>query len=183
MSGSLAWLSAAPRHQSHIGDERAAVIAPAVEALIRNAKTLDLRLPATFLTFVESPDLHTRVRSPTGCFIDISARPVPSTAGGYLVRFLADSQGCLFWYLYLPPGSADHGVVVSDSFFGPPEEQWQEPAPNPEIEFVAESFEVFLWRFWLEAEIWYAAYLEKTRIPAAGQEYVRQYLERCSRAG
>jgi len=183
LTGSLAWLSAAPRQKSHIGEERAAGIAPAVESLLRNAAALDLRLPASFLTFVGSPDLHSRVRSPTDCFIDVSASAVPSPEGGYLVRFLADSQGCLFWYLYLQPGSADHGVVVSDSFVGPPEEQWEEPDPNPEIEFVAESFEVFLWRSWLESEIWYAAYLEKRPIPAAGEEYVRQYLERHSRAG
>jgi hypothetical protein len=31
-----------------------------------------------------------------------------SHGDGYLVGFLADSQGCLFWYLYLTADGADH---------------------------------------------------------------------------
>jgi hypothetical protein len=183
LNGTLAWLAEAPHRPSHVGQERLAAIAPALAALRQSVVGLDLRLPVAFEAFVESPHLHARVRSPTDCFIDISARAVPSPAGGYLARFMADSQGCLFWYLYLRPGSPDPGVVVSDSFFGPPEEQWEEPNPNPEIEFVAESFEVFLWRFWLESEIWFAAYLEKKSIPETGKAYVQEYLERHRRAG
>jgi hypothetical protein len=87
---------------------------------------------------------------------------------GYLVRFLADSQGCIFWYLYMTSDGGDHAVVASPGFYGTELEGWQDEKPNPdEIVFSAGSFEEFLCRFWLENEIRFSAY-EKTTLPNAG---------------
>lgn len=95
--------------------------------------------------------------------------------GGYLVRFLADSQGCLFWYLYLTADGSDHAVVASPGFYGTEAEEWQEEPPDPgEIAFSAESFEGFMCRFWLENEIWFAGY-EETPISDACHQYIERY--------
>lgn len=40
-----------------------------------------------------------------------------------------------------------------------------------EIAYCAESF---LWRFWLENEIWYAAF-QDTAMPDVGREYIARY--------
>jgi len=45
-----------------------------------------------------------------------------------------------------------------------------------ELAFCAESFETFVCRFWLENEIWFAAF-EGAPMLAAGVQYIKQYLE------
>ena len=92
-----------------------------------------------------------------------------------MIRFLADSQGCVFWYLYLTSDGADHAVVSSPGFYGADVEQWQEDPPDPsEIVFCAESFEEFICRFWLENEIWFVGY-ENTPMPEIGRQYIERY--------
>ena len=71
--------------------------------------------------------MQARIRSTTDCFIDICSEAVQAPiGGGFLVRFLADSQCCLFWYLYLTANGSDHAVVASHGFYGTEAEQWQE---------------------------------------------------------
>jgi hypothetical protein len=109
-------------------------------------------------------------------FLDVSTEYVSSPlADGFLVRFLADSQGCIFWYLYQRPDSSDHCVVASQGFYGAPSEQWQDYAADPsQVVFVEQSFEAFVCRFWLENEIWFSGYAKSKLIPE-GQQYLAQY--------
>jgi hypothetical protein len=96
-------------------------------------------------------------------------------ADGYLVRFLADSQGCVFWYLFITPAGADLAVVSSPGFYGAEEEGWPYEAPNPsDLVFCEESFEAFLCRFWLENEICFSQY-QKTPMPEPAKNYLEQY--------
>jgi hypothetical protein len=122
------------------------------------------------------PSLQHRVRSNTDCCLHLCPAAVPSPVGdGHLVRFLNDSQGCLFWYLYLADRGSDHAVVSSPGFYGTQDEQWQEEEPDPsELAFCAESFEAFCCRFWLENEIWFAEY-DGEPIPAPGITYIEHY--------
>src|SRR5262249_44662637 len=126
--------------------------------------------------FMATPSLHQKIRSNTDCFLDFCCCPIRSPVGdGYLIRFLADSQGCIFWYLYVTTTGTDHAVVSSPCFFGTEAEQWQEEPPNPsELVFSAESFEAFICRFWLENEIWFSEW-KKTPMPRVGKEYIEQY--------
>ncbi len=176
MRGDFAWLASAPVHEHSIRDEKAAENAAAISSLRESASRLGIRLPAAFTKFVETPELQQRVRSNTDCFLDVCSEPIHSPIGdGWLVRFLADSQGCIFWYLYLTPDGSDHAVVSSPGFYGTEAEQWQEEPPDPgEIVYCAESFEAFLCRFWLENEIWFAEW-KKTPMPEVGQEYIERY--------
>jgi hypothetical protein len=176
LRGDFGWLTAAPAHEEHIGREQATKNARALERLRVSVARHGLRLPRAFTTYFENPALHQRVRSSTDCFLDLCSEPVPSPLGdGYLVRFLADSQGCLFWYLYLPPVGKGHAVLSSTAFFGTAEEQWQDDLEHEsEISFVAESFELFMWRFWIENEIWFAGW-QNTPLSDAALDYVEGY--------
>jgi len=176
MRGDFAWLAATSEIDQHIDQEKAAENIQALPRLRESLNRLDLKLPESFTTFMESPDLHARIRSSTDCFLDLCPEAVLSPiGGGYLIRFLADSQSCIFWYLYLTADSSDHAVVASPGFYGTVDEQWQEEPPDPgEIVFSAESFEAFMCRFWLENEIWFAGF-EETPMLNACQEYIERY--------
>lgn len=178
LHGNFDWLSSVPKQKrGGIGNEKHAENARSLVALMEATERLSLPLPEAFMMFMATPSLHQQIRSNTDCFIDLCPSPVPSpVGGGYLVRFLADSQGCIFWYLYLTPNGSDHAVVSSGDFYGVEAELWEgmeEPDPA-EIAFAEESFERFMCRFWLENEIWYANW-QKTPLPAAGRAYIEQY--------
>lgn len=175
-SESFDWLATAQPHAAHIGLVKAIENAQALADLHKILEGLALCLPPEFVKFMETPALQERIRSNTDCFLDLCPEPVRSPLGeGYLIRFLADSQGCLFWYLYLTENGKDHAVVSSPGFYGIEQELWSDEQPNPlDIVFSAESFEIFLWRFWLENEIWYADY-EGTAMPETGNIYIEQY--------
>jgi hypothetical protein len=176
LRGNFAWLAAAKTHAHSIGDEKAADNAQAILLLKESAALAEVWLPEPFVKFLETPALHRRIRSNTDCYIDLCPELIQSpVGGGHLVRFLADSQGCVFWYLYLPSARGDHAVVSSPDFYGTETEQWQDDPPDPaSIAFCAVSFEEFLCRFWLENEIWFAGY-EKTAISDAGRDYIKRY--------
>lgn len=177
MSGDLSWLAAQPvQEEWSIGAEPVAVL----PALLSACERLGVSLPPAFLMFMRTPVLQRRIRSCTACFVDVDAGPVRSPVGdGYLVRFLADQQGCLFWYMYLTADGRDHAVVCSANFYGFADASQggddSDDEPDP-IVFCGESFETFLCRYWLENEIWFAD-KEKTAMPDVGAEYIRQYQE------
>lgn len=152
--------------------------ADCIPAALARLRSGDLALPDSFVGFFASAALQDKIRSTTGCFLDLS----PAAARieqGHLIRFLSDHQGCWFWYLFLAPGG-EHAVVASPGFYGAPEEDWGGPEPDPrEIVFCAQSFSVFLRRFWLENEIAFARCLERRMqpLPPAAEAYVAAYRE------
>jgi hypothetical protein len=176
MHGDFAWLATAPAHSRNIGRAQAAENDKVFPLLRESSARLGLRLPEAFTKFMEAPALHHRIRSNTDCFLDLCPEPVRSPiGGGYLIRFLADSQGCIFWYLYQTPVGSDHAVVASSGFYGSDAElRHRKPQDRTEIVFCAESFEAFMCRFWLENEIWYAS-VKKTPMPEVGREYIQRY--------
>ncbi len=176
MRGDFAWLRGQPSRTDNIAREKSTANAKALSAVPQEAAARGLTLPPEFVEFFRSPELQHRVRSCTDCFLDLSPVFVPSpVADGFLLRFLADSQGCIFWYLYLLPGNSGPCVIASPDFFGAEAEQWQEEPPDPnQIIFCEESFERFLCRFWLENEIWYCDY-EKRPLFAEVRRYLESY--------
>ncbi len=177
MRGDFDWLASAPEHAGHsIAVVQAAENAVALARLRKASVRLGVNLPEAFTRFMESPRLQQRVRSNTDCFLDLCPEPVRLPIGpGLLVRFLADSQACMFWYLYLTPDGSDHAVVSSSGFYGTEGERGEVKLPDPaKIVYCAESFEAFMCRFWLENEIWYVGW-KKTPMPDVGQEYIERY--------
>jgi hypothetical protein len=179
MRGGFEWLADAAPHNSHIGREKPAENQSSLKALRESATRLGVTLPESFLTFMGTPALQAKIRSTTDCFLDLCPALVRSPIGdGWLARFLADSQGCIFWYLFMIADGTDHAVVSSPGFYGTAGETWQEEEPDPnEIVFSEESFESFLCRFWLENEICFSKY-NGTPMPAAGRTYLDRYRQR-----
>jgi hypothetical protein len=176
LRGDFGWLRDRPPLGGHVGEERSLKNEVSLPRLITDAAARGVELPSEFVAFFRSPELWQRLRSCTDCFLDLSPVCVASPlADGFLVRFLADSQGCVFWYLYQRPGSADHCVVASTDFYGAEAEAWQDAPPDPaNLVFAEESFEAFLCRFWLENEIWFCGYEERPMF-AEGQRYIDAY--------
>ncbi|MBN1174180.1 MAG: hypothetical protein JXA67_18560 [Micromonosporaceae bacterium] len=176
MTGDLAWLAEQPMH-----DEWCVGTKPVAElpTLLGACERLGLSLPPAFLIFMRTPDLQRRVRSCTACFIDVDVAPVRAPAGdGYLLRFLADQQGCLFWYLYLTADGSDHAVVCSGDEYDSTSDGDEDGHDNDpdEIAFCGESFETFLCRYWLENEIGFANDDEAV-MPDGAAEYISRYRE------
>src|SRR5262249_23903747 len=120
LRGDFDWLASQSDQDEHsIGDERAADNVIAIKQLRAASDKMGVCLPHAFVKFMATPSLHQKIRSNTDCFLDFCCCPIRSPVGdGYLIRFLADSQGCIFWYLYVTTTGTDHAVVSSPCFFG-----------------------------------------------------------------
>ena len=80
-----------------------------------------------------------------------------------------------------------YAVLSSNDFYGAPLEEeawygddWDGAACGralQDLSFAAESFEAFMCRFWIENEIWYAAYEGSELLPEC-RRYVEQYRKR-----
>jgi len=184
LSGDFAWLATAPAQRHNIRKKYGAEIPNALKFLRDSSKQLGVPLPEPFTKFLETPALQERISSATDCYLDLCPELIRSPlGGGWLVHFLADSQGCMFWYLYLTADGSDHAVVSAPDFYSTPvewsegaeDEEWEEEEPDPAaIAFCAESFEAFLCRFWLENEIVFAD-CRKAPMPEACRQYIEAY--------
>jgi hypothetical protein len=156
----------------------------ALVALPAATAAAGLQLPDSFVRFFSDGALAERIRSNTDSFVDVSPGLAQAPTGdGHFVRFLSDSQGCLFWFLYLAP-NGDHAVLSSKDFYGSAEEEDEyyggdeddmERRKPDSVSFAAESFEEFMCRFWLENEIWHAG-AEGREMTAEGKRYIKAYL-------
>jgi hypothetical protein len=139
---------------------------------------LGLKLPESFVKFLASSELRSRVRSATDCYFEMPDKiaEYPPGRRRYLISFLSDSQGCLYWYLYVAADSDEHCVVVSDVEFG---SDWDGDAADSDdaggrVSFCAPTFEAFIYRFWIENEIWFALD-DKRALTEEQQKYVSHY--------
>jgi hypothetical protein len=153
------------KYQSNEPEE----IDEAMRAILRQAKSLHLSLPPEFIKLMRSEELQSQIPSCTACYFDLSAEIIPcplSNDEGYLIRFMNDQQNVLLWYLYIRPDGG-HCVVVSPIPFDNAEARGQlnDYVILNNTFFCAESFEEFVYRFWLENEIWFAMEDETTLTP------------------
>ncbi|THV24527.1 hypothetical protein [Glycomyces paridis] len=169
MDGDFAWLARQPAQEEWA--IRQDVREP-LAALTSVCEREGVPLPEPFARFMGSPDLQDRIRSTTACYLDLDAGTVPVPGGGRLIRFLADQQGCLFWYLFVTEDGADHAVVCTPEYLD--SEEATEVEGGEAICFCAESFEAFLCRYWLENEIWFATE-DGTPMPEVGPAYIERY--------
>src|SRR6266487_5506998 len=126
-------------------------------------------LPESFINFMNSTELHKRIRSCTDCYLDVADYAVKTTGSieGYLLHFLSDSQWVGHWYIHTDP-RGNHFIVTSLHAYGFAfEEENGNPAATginiqeEDIWFCAPSFTEFIYRFWLENEIWFALAKDK----------------------
>lgn len=171
LSGDFAWLREQEPHEQWAitSDGTAERDLPLLRAACEPGGPV---LPESFVRFMADPELHQRVRSSTACYLDLDVGPVPSPTGkGVLVRFLADQQGCLFWYLYVTADGTQHAVVCTDDRYAYDTEPLM---GSGVIEFCAESFEAFICRYWLENEIFFAGD-DEDEMPSVAAEYIERY--------
>jgi hypothetical protein len=131
----------------------------ALDAL--RAVLTDTPAPTALVTMATRPHLQRRMRSFTGCYLDLADRAVPVAGGGLLVHFLSDQQWIRHW-LVLVDGNASAPVLSSAEPIGfdLPGDDWREPLPavvpfdgSVDLTVAADSLEEFLFRFWIENEI------------------------------
>ena len=141
-----------------------------LEQLEAEADSLNIALPASFVRFMGDSELVFRMRSCTDCYFTVPRRILASGAGdaGYFLRFLSDSQDCGYWHLWLAT-SDDHCVVCSDD-----DADSGQPGQS---RFVAPDFESFIYRMWVENELWFRL-TEKQPLTALMQEYADHYRHR-----
>jgi hypothetical protein len=155
----------------------------------RLAQESHLKLPGSFARFMSLPELQSRVRSCTDCYLDPGERIVQTIGAipGNLVHFLSDSQSCAHWYLHVLP-NGDAAVLESEDLYCYKIENsdWIEnPACRLEridvsglnFAYCAPSFSDFLYRFWIENEIWYALMQDGTtrRLKPLELKYLSHY--------
>lgn len=165
LDGGLEWLRAQEPVDDSLGESRAGDPKPARQATSEELGALlaarPVPLPASFETFIRSQECRSRIRSATACYLDLGDFAIPSRDGGLLIHFLSDQQWALHWLLYAGPGSSE-AVVVTDVPFGfnPDDESPREFASDfdpasANAAVCAETFSEFLYRFWIENEIWF----------------------------
>jgi uncharacterized protein (TIGR02996 family) len=157
-----------------------------------------VRLPEPFVTFMSDPALQTTFRSVTDCTYTLPdeyspIRADPSGDGTHVV-FYRDSQDCLLWDLYVH-ASGGHCVIARwPDYFDPdpPEPDDDEPPyTGPRAWFVAPSFEAFVYRVWVENQVWYIEHADSLRrrgetpptITPAIQAYMGHYRNRQDEGG
>ena len=157
--GQLNWLAGTPTHDEWtIGERQAARLPSQLESVVASAQENGIALPAVFVDFIRAPELHQHVRSVTDDYLKLPTR-VLGFGGGYLVRFLADQQGCAYWYLYLNSNGSDHCVVMSYELFDLDQMDYEvEEIEARDFFFVAESFERFMCQYWISHEVRFARY-------------------------
>jgi len=140
-----------------------------------------LTLPSAFTTFLRSPDLPRRLRSVTACYVELSDAPVSVLAPepGWLIHFLSDQQYCLHWNLFVG-ADGSHCVLCSFDAYGIAFEENATASFRPldltkeKVWVCTPSFSEFLYRYWLETEIWFALTEEKP-LTMPQQVYLEHY--------
>lgn len=178
LRGEFQWLTGAtPAQQAIIDIHRQTPPEQASRALgvlLASAQRLRLTLPPAFVKFMSAPALQDQIPSCTACYFDLSEQILSSPAedGGYLIRFLNDQQGVLFWYLYLTATGQEGVLVSSIAFDSESLAGVSREAILRSTGFCAESFEAFLYRFWLENTLWFAL-SEGQALTEAHQRYLQ----------
>lgn len=145
----------------------------------QQASIRKLVLPSSFITAMQHPEWLNAIDSPTDCFFELDDNgfiDLTDREGECLLHFYSDSQYCLLWYLHFDIFGKHKVVVSGNSWFQ--HLHTHTALPNHEVEMMDEDtvkmiseiesdthtflyecapdFESFLYRVWLEGDIWYA---------------------------
>ena len=157
----LRWLREQPVVARSLGDvdagdavaERRATAAD-LQALLEGRQ---IALPPSFRVFVTDPEPRRRVRSATLCYLDLGQFVVDVKGGGSMLHFLSDQQWILHWLLYVGDDGSE-AVVVSETPLGLEADEHSFARFDPTTDTAnvcAESFSEFLYRFWIDNEIYF----------------------------
>lgn len=162
LDAGLKWLLAQPQVEGSLGLDRGDPVPEraanrAQLAALMSGTTIEL--PPAFKTFISEPEPRLRVRSATLCYLDLAEFPVEVAGGGWLTHFLSDQQWVLHWLIYVGADGSE-AVLVTETPLGFEADEQRfarfDPARD-DASVCAESFSEFLYRFWIENEIWFSA--------------------------
>ncbi len=139
-------------------------------------------VPGEFERFLSDRDLPARIKSCTDNYFERPPDPTSETStysaeweDGLFVTFYADSQYCVLWGILLPREPGRYAPILA----GPPEalfpgiwgDMERDEAHDPGKPVLAASqFEQFVFRWWIENEIWFATVWREGRRPLKPME-------------
>jgi hypothetical protein len=175
LDGSFGWLMEQPvQTDDLIAQCEAGELRNQLSVAEQSAASSGVSLPPEFTNFLKSSEKQRYVRSATGCYLDLAQNLLP-LFDGYLLRFLLDSQGFAFWYLYLNRDGSDHCVVISYEYFDADEMDREiDEISESDLVFDSPDFETFLCRYWLENEIMFAN-CDGTPLPSVDREFTEAF--------
>lgn len=182
LDSDLDWLREQPRVPRSLGDIDLGEAAPERRAtavdLAELVGDMKIALPPSFRRFVTDPEPRTRVRSATLCYLDLGQFVVDVVGGGWLIHFLSDQQWILHWLLFVGADGSE-AVVVSETPLGFEAEERRfarfDPADR-DATVCADSFSEFLYRFWIDNEIYLRSVRSAADEPPLTDEQ-REYAE------
>lgn len=154
--------------------------------LLERALQLKLRIPQSYLTFLRMPQLLRRLYSYNGCLWGLpdGLPSITDAAGSHLLYLMQDYQGCAYWYLCLT-SEGYSGVVVTARYFGGRLDERDESSneeshecPEPCVDdlcLVENTFESFVYRFWIENQISHDLRVRKTALTGEALNYASHY--------
>ena len=171
--GSFRWLEHAPRSDTH-SDEQANT---GWDRRIADLRRRGFNVPRAFETLMLDVGLQLRVPSCTDntflSGVDAELHPLFEKSECFLT-FYTDSQSCVVWGIRLAKGDDRYAPVLA----GAPEFPDEDPPEGqpyfsfPELTFCAPTFESFLYRWWLENTLWFAANSKKRPLNPEEQAYM-----------
>jgi hypothetical protein len=163
---SLSWLETQPEHARwNVFDSDAMPQRRVTTAALAELVPSHIALPRALIEFASHPELQRRVRSATGCYLDLGDFLVrASHDGAHLLHLVSDQQWVRHWLVYLDEDGNESVVTTSEpvGFVLPDDDEW-EPLP-PEVipldgsfdlQVCADSVAEFLFRFWVENELYF----------------------------
>jgi hypothetical protein len=144
-------------------------------------KKSPLKLPGSFERFFSRPEHSACIRSCTACYLLLPHNLIKTTGleDGVLLQFLSDQQGCCYWSLYQNT-CGEHCVICSLKAYAFPNAQDSVPtmidlSAEKDIWVCSSSFSEFLYRFWIENEIWFSLAQDDVPLTPTQLEYVDFY--------
>ena len=166
--GNFAWLSESQPQSPY--DQ-----GPMWKAFCQEKRQQGYFVPRDFERFLSAKDLPARIKSCTDNFFESPPDPTADHTtlsaereDGLLVSFYADSQYCVLWAILLPREPGRYAPILA----GPPEalfpEDWGDEEEGEAYDpgkpvLAASQFEQFVYRWWIENEIWFATVWDESR--------------------
>jgi hypothetical protein len=143
-------------------------------------KSYTIKLPEEIRIFFCNTGINGRIRSTTDCYWKLGdfIGVIAADQVYYILRFMSDSQGCLFWYICFDQ-TGNHFIMASPRLYGHEnQEEHNQYVENSETligYYCADCFKEFIYRYDIEQRIWLKTHWYIADLESAEQEYVNSY--------